>query len=121
VGVGGVLDNAKVVFRGDREDGYDIADWLEEGNDFVDLPDYEIEETDLPNRAVGYSDLFGYHEEEELRWLADDMIPAKKITLLFGRSKIGKSAMALYIASAVSNQRQPFTNKDLESSSPILS
>ena len=104
---------------GDRDDGYDIADWLTAGHDLTELENHDIEQTAVQKRAAGYPDLFGYHEEKELCWLADNMIPARKISLLFGRAKIGKSAMALYIASCVSKQRQPFTDKILASPSPL--
>ena len=99
-------------------DGYDIVDWLET-NSFKDLPKpvstpLVVENDPMDNERIGYPNLFGYYIPEKLEWLADAMIPARKLTLLVGRSGIGKSTMALYIASAISNNRQPFSQTGLD-------
>ena len=109
------LTNMNVVRLDDpqRNDGYDIADWLEEGNRIEDLPDPVVEF--IANRIHaqhGYHDLFGYHAQKELTWVADDMIPARKLTLMVGRSGIGKSTMALHIASSVSMGMKPFSKDE---------
>ena len=105
------IDKLNVIrLYSERDDGYDIADWLQEGNRILDLPEPEVEPIANKLHAThGYHDLFGYREPEELTWLADNMIPVRKLTLMVGRSGIGKSTMALYIASSVSNGAKPFT------------
>lgn len=95
---------------GERADGYDVADWLEEGNRIQDLPEPEVESlAERTPKPHGYRDLFGYREHNELAWIADNVLPAGKLILIVGRSGIGKSTMALYIVSAVSNGIKPFT------------
>ena len=108
------IDKLNVIrLGGERKDGYDIADWLREENEFSSLPQPVVEAIPIQQRPRSYRDLFGYHTPEVLEWLEDDMIPARKLTMLVGRSAIGKSAMALYIASATSNGRQPFQKTGL--------
>ena len=117
------LDNISVIRLCDlRDDGYDIADWLKEGHTIPDLPPPSEEPVSVPNRrqAQPFRNLFGYHKPERLEWLSNDMIPARKLTLLFGRAKIGKSAMSLYIASMVSKQLSPFTYAPLISPGPFF-
>ena len=98
---------------GDRDDSYDIAEWLEVEVDIATLPEPVDEAVPIttPLRAAGVSDLFDHHTPAVLNWLEKDMIPANKLTMLVGRSGIGKSAMTLYIASAISNGRQPFSEE----------
>ena len=100
---------------GDRDDGYDIANWLDEGNIIEDLPKPTVEQnlSLQPVEQLGFIDLFGYHEPDELMWLADGMIPSRKLTVIVGRAGIGKSTMALYIASAISQGIQPFLSTPL--------
>lgn len=109
------------VIRLGRENGYDIADWLDQGKTRDTLPEPTVEDRVLSTtEGKDYRGLFGHHEPEELRWLAEDMIPAGKLTLLFGRAKIGKSTMAMHIASMVSQQKQPFAERPLPSFRPVL-
>ena len=68
---------------GDRDDGYEIANWLEVENDIATLPEPVAEAVPIttPPRATGVSDLFDHHTPAVLNWLEKDMIPANKLTL----------------------------------------
>lgn len=124
------LEKIKVIRLGDDncKPGYDIADWLEDGNEFLNLPtplvetvapingvQAEREDRKKAYESVSFKSMFGHHTPARLEWLEEGMIPARKLTLLVGRAAIGKSAMALYIASAVSNGQSPFSKEPLGS------
>jgi hypothetical protein len=50
----------------------------------------------------------------EIKYAVDKLIPAQRITMLFGREKSGKSLLALYMAKCVCNGRKVFDNYNVE-------
>ena len=121
------LDIINVIQIGDgqRDDGYDIADWLPEGNGWDDLPSpvatraiskEEFEEqrrtATTPSDGIDISavDMLNDFNPKPIEWLVRGVIPKRKFTLLFGRKGIGKSTMALWFAARLSSDQMLFDN-----------
>ena len=127
------LDRIKVIRVGDndRDDGYDVADWLPEGHAWSDLPGLrEIKvrskEEFVEQRQHAKSpstrndrnasveidveaiDMLNDFNPKPLSWLIEGVIPRGKLTLIVGRGGIGKSTMALWIAARLSSDQVLF-------------
>ena len=90
----------------DKPEGWDVAEASRDEAQAL------IGET-KPQGSLLLPHQLGNTRTSKLRWIADEIIPAKKATLLVGRKAIGKSTMAFYIAACVSRGEQPFTGKKL--------
>ena len=119
------IDTVNVIQIGDgqRDDGYDVADWLSEGNGWDDLPRLvatrviskeEFDEHRRPVKApsdgvdISAVDMLNDFNPKPLEWHVKGVIPKGKLTVLFGRSGIGKSTMALYLAARMSSENMLF-------------
>ena len=132
------LDKRNVIrLGGDREDGYDIANWLEEGNSWDDLPDVvseqvtpttnqdrrhavhrEIVRSSAYDREVGHLSVEERIREnrekiaENPNWLVHGFVCSGHTTLIYGNSSAGKSTLVRYLVSHIVQHTDPFNAND---------
>lgn len=100
-------------YGGDRDDGFDIADLIEQGGDPLKDFEFSVEKVARPARTasaggvLSIGELRHWGESKPLEWLVPGLLPRAKLVLLFGRSGIGKSTIALRLAACLSTGRPP--------------
>ncbi len=68
------------------------------------MPKQKPQPPDDRRRSWSFDDILRA-EFPELQWLVQDLLPGEGLTILAGRPKVGKSALALQLALAVSTEQ----------------